>query len=273
MIKFFRKRRQKILTEKASAGKASKFSKPPSAVTGAANGWRRTMGRYLIYAIGEIVLVVIGILIALSINNWNQKRLNKIKAVEYHQRLIEDLDFIIEGNKNTHDLALKVMNSISQTIGLLEKGKIENDEEKEIINYAMIMFSRLSRQISYLSTWEEMQNSGDFNLIYNLELRKNIDALQGLIDLAHEVFSKHASAIRNNMTIYSRHMRTYVDSETMNETVIPNFDAMAADPQFINQFSLNVSSWRSQASFAENIADNAIELKKQLQSELEILLK
>ena len=50
MIKFFRKIRQKLLSE-------NKFSK------------------YLIYAIGEIILVVIGILIALQINIWNSKRL------------------------------------------------------------------------------------------------------------------------------------------------------------------------------------------------------
>ncbi len=55
MIKFFRKIRQRLLTE-------NKFSK------------------YLIYAIGEIILVVIGILIALQINNWNE--LNKIKKSE-----------------------------------------------------------------------------------------------------------------------------------------------------------------------------------------------
>lgn len=47
MIKFFRKIRQQLLTE-------NKFSK------------------YVFYAIGEIVLVVIGILIALQINNWNE---------------------------------------------------------------------------------------------------------------------------------------------------------------------------------------------------------
>jgi len=58
MIKFFRKIRQKLLSE-------NKFSK------------------YLIYAIGEIVLVVIGILIALSINNWNEenKESNKVKSL------------------------------------------------------------------------------------------------------------------------------------------------------------------------------------------------
>ena len=49
MIKIFRKIRQNLLTE-------NKFRK------------------YLLYAIGEIILVVIGILIALSINNWNEKQ-------------------------------------------------------------------------------------------------------------------------------------------------------------------------------------------------------
>ena len=55
MIKFFRKIRQNLLPE-------NKFSK------------------YLLYAIGEIVLVVIGILIALGINNWNENR--KYKSIE-----------------------------------------------------------------------------------------------------------------------------------------------------------------------------------------------
>jgi len=58
MIKFFRKIRQNLLSE----GKT---------------------GKYLKYAIGEIVLVVIGILIALSINNWNENRKSKIVDLVY----------------------------------------------------------------------------------------------------------------------------------------------------------------------------------------------
>ena len=66
MIKFFRKIRQKLVTE-------NKFSK------------------YLIYAVGEIVLVVIGILIALQINNWNEnQKKNKLKVL-YKISLINDL--------------------------------------------------------------------------------------------------------------------------------------------------------------------------------------
>ncbi|MEH6779913.1 DUF6090 family protein, partial [Maribacter arcticus] len=58
MINFFRIIRQQLLAE-------NKFS------------------RYLLYAIGEIVLVVIGILIALSINNWNENRKQKLNDIKF----------------------------------------------------------------------------------------------------------------------------------------------------------------------------------------------
>ena len=57
MIKFFRKIRRKLLTE-------NKISK------------------YLLYAIGEIILVVIGILIALQVNNWNEDRKFKNEGLQ-----------------------------------------------------------------------------------------------------------------------------------------------------------------------------------------------
>ena len=57
MIKFFRKIRQNLLSEDKTV-------------------------KYLKYAIGEIMLVVIGIVIALQINNWNENRKNGIKEQE-----------------------------------------------------------------------------------------------------------------------------------------------------------------------------------------------
>ena len=49
-------------------------------------------GKYLKYAIGEIILVVIGILIALQINNWNQQRIQNNELSKIHQRLILDIE-------------------------------------------------------------------------------------------------------------------------------------------------------------------------------------
>jgi hypothetical protein len=66
MIKFYRKIRQNLLSE----GKTRKYMK---------------------YALGEIILVVIGILIALSINNWNDNRKDRISEKELYKTLIRSL--------------------------------------------------------------------------------------------------------------------------------------------------------------------------------------
>ena len=70
MIKFFRKIRQGLLRE----GKTAQYAK---------------------YALGEIVLVVVGILIALNINNWNEATHDRNREIKYLNSLRADL---------THDL-------------------------------------------------------------------------------------------------------------------------------------------------------------------------
>ncbi|MEN2283277.1 DUF6090 family protein [Algoriphagus sp. SE2] len=74
MIKFFRKIRQNLLSE----GKT---------------------GKYLKYAIGEIVLVVIGILVALQINNWNQTRLNR----SFEVTMLREIKSSLEQDVNYYD--------------------------------------------------------------------------------------------------------------------------------------------------------------------------
>lgn len=73
MIKFFRHIRQNLLMENLPAGQAGKTTK------------------YFKYAIGEIVLVVIGILIALSINNWNENRKLQQREVQILEEIKSDL--------------------------------------------------------------------------------------------------------------------------------------------------------------------------------------
>ncbi|RED44227.1 DUF6090 family protein [Seonamhaeicola aphaedonensis] len=90
MIKFFRKIRHNLLSE----GKT---------------------GKYLKYAIGEIVLVVIGILIALQINNWNEER----KANNLEVKLLKDLVLEMKQNKSLLENAKsrhKAHDSISTVI-------------------------------------------------------------------------------------------------------------------------------------------------------------
>ena len=49
-------------------------------------------GKYFKYAIGEIILVVIGILIALSINNWNEERKERILEISILNEIANNLE-------------------------------------------------------------------------------------------------------------------------------------------------------------------------------------
>jgi len=92
MIKFFRNIRQNLLMENKT-------------------------GKYFKYAIGEIVLVVIGILIALSINNWNVNRLKSDKEInvlanihkEFKKNKVQ-LDTVLKWHKIVHNGCAKIMN-------------------------------------------------------------------------------------------------------------------------------------------------------------------
>jgi len=66
MLKFFRKIRKKLIEQ-------------------------NNVRKYLLYATGEILLVVIGILIALQVNNWNEERKLKLLEVSYYESLLQDL--------------------------------------------------------------------------------------------------------------------------------------------------------------------------------------
>ena len=79
MIKFFRKIRRQLIGE-------HRFSK------------------YLLYAVGEIVLVVVGILIALQLDNWNENSKNATKEKEYLYGLKEDLDLFKMANTTLNSL-------------------------------------------------------------------------------------------------------------------------------------------------------------------------
>jgi hypothetical protein len=106
MITIFRKIRQKLLQQ-------------------------NRVTRYLVYALGEIILVVIGILIALQVNNWNEAKNNEKRFTKILQEISKDAqrDFIRALNINTSEL--KVDSLINRAL----KGQISREEyTKENLN-------------------------------------------------------------------------------------------------------------------------------------------
>jgi hypothetical protein len=156
MIKIFRRIRQRLVIE-------NKFS------------------RYLLYATGEIILVVIGILIALQINNWNERKKENIKE----QAFLKELNLDFKSNKTQIDSIISY-NKVSLHAGsrLLEiietfdlKNPRRNDSNAHFVD-SMGFYNRLVwRNKSFNpknGAVEALLNSSSFDLIKNDTLRRNL---------------------------------------------------------------------------------------------------
>src|SRR6056297_1458993 len=75
--------------------------------------------KYLLYAIGEILLVVIGILIALQVNNWNEQRKEQAIADDLRAGILSDLQqdlATIDAALEQNEVSIRLFDSLQMTI-------------------------------------------------------------------------------------------------------------------------------------------------------------
>lgn len=145
MIKFFRKIRQRLLTE-------------------------NKVSQYVFYALGEIILVVIGILIALSINNWNDQKKNTASEFLYYNRILED--FALD-KKLIEQLAEKADERISVSKALL----LDLDSGTKDKNYLLNKFLTAIRGDVYVPrnvTYKDLISSGNLKLLNDVSIKNSL---------------------------------------------------------------------------------------------------
>lgn len=150
MIKFFRKIRYDLLEKNKT-------------------------GKYLKYAIGEIVLVVIGILIALQINNWNENRKSKNLEIIYLENIKTDLNLNLASLKSfIADRDRSVMSTDSVLEYFNEKRELD-----------VIAFNRHSLNVmiwypfeQHDNTYQELLNSGKLSIITNKNIKDHVQNMQ-----------------------------------------------------------------------------------------------
>ena len=144
MLKFFRGIRRKLIDED-------------------------NLKKYLIYAIGEILLVMIGILLALQVNNWNENK--KDKKVE--NKLLIELEENLKVNLNRlQDEILKEQNSIIAINLVVE----HIDNRKPYHDSLDIHFRQAFKAYDIVlssSAFEAIKSRG-FEIIHSDSLRKNV---------------------------------------------------------------------------------------------------
>ncbi len=241
MLKFFRQIRQKLLHE-------NQFSK------------------YLLYAAGEVILVMLGILLAFQVSNWNEVRKKSQLELGLLKGLSEDLQF------NLNDLKARLYyDSITITSGeqllvILQDQDSEYEESMEdLFGWIEVANSLKMKTLAY----ENLKSNG-LSIITNDSLRKDIawlyDSRYGYHDDQHEALM---AIFNNGIPIHHKYLRT----KTMFKKVPNDFQALKQSEEFLNYLTHTIAirkRFRSNTNFSQ---ERTNEIKDRVDREIHRLEK
>ena len=184
---------------------------------------------YLLYGIGEIILVVIGILIAVNIDNWNAERIEKSKEAKYLQNIKLDLQKDVE--------RLDYLIGFRKTRIVGDQKIIDHINGEPVTDYTaltkMVVNSAMEEKFSPSNnTFTELLSSGNLNIISS-------DSIKLLLLELQELYKIHNSNVEHEQADYREYVSKPVFKNTNMEQLFPVFAGVAtAEQQQINSKNL-----------------------------------
>jgi len=242
-------------------------------------------GKYFKYAIGEIVLVVIGILIALSINSWNQKRLEHHEEKEILNNLKGDYQNAIEEFEFLNSIRSAFI-SAAKDITLINVKKIEQYPEK----YMDSLFEWTLYNPTFNNKSGSLQvlfNSGKINLIRNKELRNILIEWPGdVADMTEDevthtnLFNNVYQDLLSNYVVWNNLAATNIDfwvrfdkpifvKMPSNPILRSDYKSLLNNKKFLNTLHIRVRTFSGNSQETNSLVKKAKNIIKMIDKELE----
>ena len=145
---------------------------------------KKSLGTYALYAVGEVILIVAGILAALWIDNWNQERQEKEREQFYLSGLqaeftasLAKLDTLIAVNRSSYGTAEALLELIP---------RVESEDKERTVSQMLVR--TLSYELAYNpnnSLLEELISSGRLETLTDRELRYHLTSWKSFVESVH----------------------------------------------------------------------------------------
>ncbi len=235
--------------------------------------------KYLLYAIGEILLVVIGILIALQVNTWNENRQKQIEERYYMEKLIENIEAdsaLVVFLKNAQS---RILSNIDSALYMMvDESVFETDKFAIHLNSMLAIPTFTQNSVTY----DNLIASGKISLITDQQL---VNALFTYYDPGNE-FIRWDDGLRH----YTRNifgpfiLNTYylteggLDGGLVNENYsklqkpVYTYSSLRENQQLLNYLNMKYRILTGQKQiYTESIAPMQTELLQWLRSDLKKL--
>lgn len=193
--------------------------------------------RYIVYAIGEIILVVIGILIALQINNWNEDRKEKIKEIKLLSALQEDFQTNQKNLQKALNSYPKIEHRLeSQLTFLGNTNQLMNDSIKDFLSISGFYNTEIIE-----SGLNVLLSSENLQLITKDSLKKHLTAYPSYISVFKKneketfdlVLNEHRPILEKHISLAELYRRNF-QLDTSLSFITSDFDKLIQDRDFQN---------------------------------------
>jgi len=151
-----------------------------------------SLKRYLLYAIGEILLVMIGISLAFQLSNWDNNRIKRNNEIKYYQniksQIIEDQGFI-QRQFYYNDYHLSQFKYANEIIELNDRTK------KDTLGIIVRNLTNYSDFDKEGNIYGSMVNSGELSLLSNFEIINKIRLLEEKYNYINRMENIHYDAV------------------------------------------------------------------------------
>ncbi len=202
MIRFFRTLRQKLLSE-------------------------NRVSKYLLYAFGEIVLVVIGILIALQVNTWNETRREQKIIHSVLVNLKMDVEEDLASLKQLRELLSRRKENATTVLQALEHpDSVKNARD---LTVAMTRAGWILNYTPAFATYNEIMNSGRLSLITSADLKKAMADYKSQIDDNQRIEAAYEPGLKEAERILIGSFSTVPEPTNLLTPIPESFDTLKVD--------------------------------------------
>lgn len=239
---------------------------------------KKTRIRSLSVAAIDLFVVVVGVFIGIQASNWNDARLDQLRARSYHERIRADLDADIANYRVRLAFWEHVLEYGARGLGYAETGNLGNFTEWDLL-LAYFQASQLDEFYTTQTTYDELKSGGELGLIGDLELRNSLayyytnannptlterpayrEHVRGLIPLHVQVYIWENCYSSNDLGIQVMHeCETPVDPGEAAQLLA----AISGDKQLISELRFWMSTMRvalliggDRVAFATKIRDS-----------------
>ncbi|MDX1314774.1 MAG: DUF6090 family protein [Eudoraea sp.] len=177
--------------------------------------------KYVLYALGEILLVMIGILLAFQVDKWNEQRLNRIEELKYYTNLKGDLEqfrYDIGGQLDYNARHLEMFRYA------LEASLSGDLDKRDTLTSTVPFLFNYSDFDQNGNIYENLVNSGDVKLLENEKIIRGIRGLEWRLKYINRMENIHWDIILDYVSTWASTNMKFVQMETVNSETMYSYE-------------------------------------------------